>query len=89
MEKTYLYIRNQLKSKIAADRFIHKIKKETEDLSYCARSYYLIHQTKNDQKEKRRLVVNNFIIIYEINLVSQEVYLLHLFYYRKNNLYSK
>ena len=43
-------------------------------------------KSKDGNIENRRLIIKNYIIIYQVNLLKKEVYLLHIFNSRKSYL---
>ena len=86
LEQIHNYIETKLFAKKSADRIVNKVKEEVENLRTSAQSYYLLSKSKNGNIEKHRLIVKNYIVIYQINLMKKEIQILHIFYSRKNYL---
>ena len=54
------------------------------DLSYMPRKYKLLKKEKDI--EVRKMIIKNYIIIYQIEIKIKIVYILHIFYSKRNYL---
>ena len=75
LEKTYLYIRDELKEAKIAGKIIRKIREKIRILNNFPFAYKLL--TKNKNFEYRKFIIKNYIIIYKINL--KEINILHIY----------
>lgn len=84
LESIYNYICNKLNAKIIADNLYNQIINQIYSLKYYPERY----QKLNIKDENiRRLIVNNYIIIYKINdIFPDQVYILHIFHNNQNYL---
>ena len=81
LEKTYLYIRDELKEAKIAGKIIRKIREKIRILNNFPFVYKLL--TKNKNFEYRKFIIKNYIIIYKINLKEKEVNILHIYNQKK------
>lgn len=86
LEKIHNYIEKKLFAPKSADRLVEKVRKEVEELKNTPRAFCLLGKSKDGNIEKHRLIVKNYIIIYQVNLIKKEVQILHIFYSKKNYL---
>ena len=77
LEKTYLYIRDELKEAKIAEKIIRKIREKIRILNNFPFAYKLL--TKNKNFEYRKFIIKNYIIIYKINLKEKEINILHIY----------
>lgn len=59
-------------------------KKEISDLDYMPRKYKMLK--RNKEVEIRQRTVKNYNIIYQIDIKIRKVYILHIFYSKRNYL---
>ena len=78
------YISYILYEPIIAKKLIKKIQDGFLDLTYMPRKYRLL--TRKNNFEIRRSIVKNYIIIYQIEIKIKTVYILHIFYSKRNYL---
>ena len=86
LEKTYLYIRDELKEATIAGKIIRKIREKIRILNNFPFAYKL--QKKKKNFEYRKFIIKNYIIIYKINLKEKEVNILHI-YNQKQKIKNK
>ena len=86
LEKTYLYIRDELKEAKIAGKIIRKIREKIRILNNFPFAYKLL--TKNKNFEYRKFIIKNYIIIYKINLKEKEVNILNI-YNQKQKIENK
>ena len=80
------YISYILYEPIIAKKLIRKIQDGFLDLSYMPMKYKLLIKKRNF--EIRKSIVKNYIIIYQIEIKIKIVYILHIFYSKRNYLKS-
>ena len=89
MNEIYEYISYKLKEKEIAEKLILKVFERVLDLRESPRLYMKIGKFNiynGLQRVYRRMIVDNYIILYTVNYESQEVFISHMFYKRKNYL---
>lgn len=80
------YIHFFLKEPITATKIYNKILLAISDLIlFPKRNPKFYFNSKNSYKVLRKFLVSNYILIYEINEFSKEIYILHIF--QKNEDY--
>ncbi len=80
----YEYIANQLQEPTIAKQNYKKIRDKILTLQYWPERHQNIFKSKF--KNLRKLLINNFIIIYEVKNDTNEVFILHIFYKNQNYL---
>lgn len=78
------YLSNILCEPIIAKKTIQTIQEKISDLSYMPRKYQLLR--KDADTEIRRMIVKNYIIIYQVNNEIETVIIINIFYVRRNYL---
>lgn len=76
------YIENSLKAPMAANKLRQKIKYNLTLLKRAPKIFEKI--TSNLEIQYRRIVVNNYIILYTIDELSKTVYISHIYYNKRN-----
>lgn len=84
LEEIYYYIAIHLKEEKIAENLVKKIRKEILRLQYFPKENIVL--LKNRKDKLYRLVVKNYIIIYQVNIKVKTVYILHIFNSRRNYL---
>ena len=84
IKEIYEYISNNLVNEKAAKRLMSKIREKVMNLAQAPKLYKKIEKTKKIKKEFRRIIVNNFIILYTLDDDKKIVYISHIYYKRKN-----
>ncbi len=84
LKEIYYYIAIHLQEEVIAKKLVHKIQEEILDLSYMPRKYKRLKKTRNIGIHQRN--VKNYNIIYQIDIKIKKVYILHIFYSRRNYL---
>lgn len=85
LEEIYNYIAQYLKEPIIAERLIIKI---LQGISILETSPYISREirAKRQREPCRRLVISNYIVLYQIKEAQKEVLISHIFYGRRNYL---
>lgn len=76
----YTYIRNNLDAEDAANRLIDKFEYAIGNLEYFPKIYAAIDKYENTRRTYRRIVVNNYIILFTIEEKYKKVYVSHIYY---------
>lgn len=84
IKEIYEYISNNLVNEKAAKRLMSKIREKVMNLAQTPKLYKKIEKTKKIRKEFRRMIVNNFVILYTVDDDKKIVYISHIYYKRKN-----
>ena len=79
-------------AKSAAKRLMEKVENEVQKLKYAPKIHTEIEKYDELKRNYRRIVINNFIILYTIDENNMVVYISHMYYggrdYTNNSLYS-
>ena len=67
LQETYLYIKFKLKEPITAKRIYKTVKKEIYSLQYFPERHIKITNYKDKVRNLHRLLIYNYIIIYEVD----------------------
>lgn len=86
LERIYFYISYVLSSPHTANKLYFKVKESVLSLNLFPERYSKILITNYSNHNLRKMVVNNYIIIYEVNNVSFQVSILHIFHSSQNYL---
>lgn len=78
--KIKFYYKKPIKAKNVYNKIIDSIKK----LNLFPEEFSKVKNFKN--LNLHRLIINNYIVIYEVNNEKAEVYILHIFFYNQNYL---
>lgn len=78
----YFYLCNNLKQHYSAKNLHTRISKLLSSLSYFPERYPKL----SIHKDIRKIVFNKYIILYTVNLNTQEVFILHIFHSSQNYL---
>lgn len=79
--KSIIYhIRVRLKEPLVAEKLYNNIVKKISSLSFMPERYTRIYSSKDKTRNIRKLPVNNYLIIYEINKNTGQVFILHIFH---------
>lgn len=80
------YLKNKLKEPKIAKRFYKNVIKNMNSLSFMPERYKRIEEVYNRKKNLRRMLVNNYVIIYEVKKDTSQVFILHIFHGSQNYL---
>lgn len=78
--KIYEYISEKLVVKETANRLMRKIKVIVMDLAEFPRLYAKIDKTDKEKREFRKIIVDNYVILYTIDENIKKVYVSHMYY---------
>lgn len=84
ISKIYEYIAEELYATKAAQNLMQKVEKHIQVLRYSPRMYPKIRKIDNLRRRYRRIVINNYIILYTIDEQKKIVFISHMYYGGKN-----
>lgn len=84
LEEIIIYIRNELSNPQASIRLVEKIYKATERLTEFPYAYPLYYPIKSLKYEYRKLVVENYVILYFVDEKSHSVTIARVVYGKRN-----
>ena len=85
-EETCDHISNKLKNIDASNRLREKVIYNILLLENSPRMCTEIEKTNRTEKQYRRMIVNNYVILYTINELEKIVYIAHIYYEGRNYL---
>lgn len=80
----YEYISKNLNSHNSAKHFINNIISKVEILSRFPKIYSTINKYDRLNREYRKIVISNYILLYTVDEIKKSVYISHVFYGGKN-----
>lgn len=83
IENICYYIDNELKAKNASNKLRKKIREKVQDLKTYPKMYAKIEKNNNKRQEYRRIVIDNYVILYVIK-TKNLILISHMYYSRKN-----
>ena len=86
IEETCYYIEKVLKAEQAANRLREKIIKTIQELKNSPKIYAKIEKTDRAGRDYRRIVMNNYVIIYTIIEKDKTILISHVYYSGRNYL---
>ena len=86
LDSIYTYIAKNLKEENAAKRLMKTIQERVLILEDMPEGFSIVRFYNKKKYEYRKLVVNNFIVIYRIDNNSKMVYIVKIAYKGKNYL---
>lgn len=86
IREIYEYISKNLINEDAAKRLMSKMRKNVMDLAESPKIYVKTEKKDRMKREFRRMVVDNFVILYIIDEDKKTIYISHMYYGRRNYL---
>jgi len=80
------YISVDLKNKSVARKLKNKIKESIKSLKFMPKRFTKIDLTDKFQREYYRVLVDNYAILYNVDDENHIVYIVHIYYSKKNYL---
>lgn len=80
------YISRELNAEQAAIRLRTKIKERVNNLTKTPEMYEKINKMDRLKRMYRRIVINNYILLYSIDEIEKVVYVSHMYYGERNYL---
>ena len=86
IREIYEYISKNLVNEDAAKRLMRKMRKNVMELAESPKIYAKIEKKDRMKREFRRMVIDNFIVLYTIDEAKKTIYISHMYYGRRNYL---
>ena len=86
IDKIYDYITDDLYAENAAKRLMNKVEQEIQRLKDSPKIYAEIEKFDELKRVYRRIVVNNYVILYTIDEDNEVVFVSHMYYGGRNYL---
>lgn len=86
IREIYEYIYNNLENLDSAKKLMKKLKDSIFDLTESPKIYAKIEKRDKTKREFRRMIVNNYIILYTIDEERKKLYISHMYYKKRNYL---
>ena len=86
IDENCAYIEKVLKAEVAANRLRKKIKESIQKLKYSPKIYAKINKTDRMKRNYRRIVIDNYVIIYTIVKEYNTILISHMYYGGRNYL---
>lgn len=86
INKIYNYISKNLSVKSSANKLMRKIEQKVQELKYTPKMYQIIEIDKKLKLNYRKIVINNYVLLYTINENEKTVYIMHIYYASSNYL---
>lgn len=74
------YIKNSLFAEKSAENLIQKITRHVDHLSTAPEMYPELDNPLFRKKGYRKIVINNYVVIYSVDHTKQKVYIIRAFY---------
>lgn len=84
LQNIHFYIKYYLKEKTTANNVVKKLLNSISNLSYSPEKYIKIQYFDNKKKNIRKMLVDNYLVIYEVNNKFEQVFILHIFHCSQN-----
>lgn len=78
--KIIRYLKYTLDEELIANRLYKKVIKEISSLNFMPERYSKINITYNKTRNLRKVLIDNYIVIYEVNNNTGQVFILHIFH---------
>ena len=86
IREIYKYISENLVAKQADRDLMRKMRNAIMDLAETPKLYMKIEKKDKRKRDFRRIVIDNYIILYTIDEDKKTVYISHMYYGRRNYL---
>ncbi len=86
VNEIYEYISEKLVAENSAKKLMRKMRDAVMDLSETPNLYMKIEKKDRNKREFRRMVIDNFVVLYTVDENSKKVYIAHMHYGRRNYL---
>ena len=86
INEIYEYISEKLVEENSAKKLMRKMRDAVMDLSETPNLYMKIEKKDRNKREFRRMVIDNFVVLYTVDENSKKVYIAHMHYGRRNYL---
>ncbi|MCI9063802.1 MAG: type II toxin-antitoxin system RelE/ParE family toxin [Clostridia bacterium] len=85
LSKIYHYISYHLKEKVTANKLIRRLLDLVSSLDYLPNRYpKVLNSKKYYNSNIRKLLVGKYVILYEVNSITHQVFILHIYHSSQN-----
>lgn len=86
INKVYEYINSSLYAEVAAKKLMKKIEDKVQSLKYAPKIHTKIEKCDELERIYRRIVIDNYVMIYTIDEKNMIIYIVHMYYAGSNYL---
>ena len=86
IDEIYEYISEKLVAENSAKKKKKKMRDAIMDLSESPNLYMKIEKKDKLKREYRRIVIDNFVVLYTVDESNKKVYIAHMYYGRRDYL---
>lgn len=86
IDEIYEYISEKLVAENSAKKLMRKMRDAVMDLSESPNLYMKIEKKDKLKREYRRIVIDNFVVLYTVDESNKKVYIAHMYYGRRDYL---
>lgn len=88
INKIYNHIKQELYAENAAKGLMRKVEEEVQKLKYAPKIHIEIEKVDEIERNYRKIVIKNFIILYTINEENKVVFIAHMYYGGRDYMYN-
>lgn len=86
IDDIYEYISGKLMASLSAKRLMRKIEREIMLLEKNPKIYVEVNLTDKLKRKYRRMLVNNYVVLYTVDEENKKIYVAHMYYGKRNYL---
>nr|MBP3681562.1 type II toxin-antitoxin system RelE/ParE family toxin [Clostridia bacterium] len=86
IRKVYNYIRDDLSAQNSANKIMERIEEFITNLAYVPRMYAEIDKYSNTKRIYRRIILNNYVLLYTIDEERHKVFISHMYHSKTDYL---
>ena len=86
IDEIYEYISEKLVAENSAKKLMRKMRDAIMDLSESPNLYMKIEKKDKLKREYRKIVIDNFVVLYTVDESNKKVYIAHMYYGRRDYL---
>ena len=80
MDKIYHYISKELHAKESAKQLLERVEDATKKLKRMPKMYPEAKKYEGTKRAYRKIIIDNFVVLYTIDEGKRKVYIAHIFY---------
>jgi addiction module RelE/StbE family toxin len=84
LDRVYSYISEELYAESSAKQLLERIEEETEKLKHMPKIYPEADKYEGTKRAYRKIVIDNYVVLYTIDEKEKKVYIAHIFYSGSN-----
>lgn len=86
IRKVYNYLRDDCSAENSANKIMERIEEFITNLAYAPRMYAEIDKYNNTRKVYRRIILNNYVLLYTIDEEKHKVYISYMHHSKSDYL---